>query len=117
VCEKFQSWGDTNGDIESRFSKDRLLDAVMIYLVNDAVQSSTWMYRTVLTEPQNEPRVEVPTGLALYPREFIPHPPRSAAERAYNIVHWAEMKAGGHFAAMEEPAVFAADVGGFFSGY
>ena len=37
-------------------------------------------------------------------------PPRSYAERAYNIVRWTEMPRGGHFAAMEEPDLFVADV-------
>jgi pimeloyl-ACP methyl ester carboxylesterase len=115
ICEKFHGWGDTQGDIESRFSKDRLLDNAMIYLVNDAVQSSIWMYRSIFTEGRPDRRVTVPTGLALYPAEFLPYPPRSAAERAYNVADWAEMKAGGHFAALEEPAAFAANVGAFFS--
>ena len=115
VCEKFHGWGDTKGDIESRFSKDQLLTNIMLYLVNDAVQSSIWMYRSIFTDPRNGPRIEVPTGCALYPGEFLPYPPRSAAERAYNVVRWTEMPAGGHFAAMEEPARFAEEVGAFFA--
>jgi pimeloyl-ACP methyl ester carboxylesterase len=115
VCEKFQGWGDTGGDIETRFPKDWLLDNIMLYLVNDAVQSSIWMYHSIFTEPRPTGRIEVPTGLALYPGEFMPYPPRSAADRAYNLVDWQEMPAGGHFAACEEPAAFAANVGGFFA--
>lgn len=115
ICEKFHGWGDTKGDIESRFSKDRLIDNAMIYLVNDAVQSSIWMYRSIFTEGRAEGRMGVPTGLALYPAEFIPYPPRSAAERAYELADWTVMEAGGHFAALEEPAAFAANVGGFFA--
>jgi len=116
VCEKFHGWADTHGDIESRFSKDRLLDTIMLYLVNDAVQSSIWTYRSIFTEGPLEHRIAVPTGLALYPAEFMPYPPRSGAERAYNVADWVTMSAGGHFAAMEEPAAFAANVGRFFSG-
>lgn len=115
VSEKFHGWGDTRGNIESRFSKDQLLTNIMIYLVNDAVQSAIWMYRTIFTEPRDGKRVAVPTGVALFPAEFIPYPPRSGAERAYNITRWTEMPAGGHFAAMEEPAAFAAEVGGYFA--
>ena len=115
VCEKFHGWGDTHGNIESRFSKDQLLTNIMIYLVNDAVQSSIWMYRTIFTEGRDDWRVPVPTGVALFPAEFMPYPPRSGAERAYNITRWTEMPAGGHFAAMEEPAAFAAEVGAYFA--
>jgi epoxide hydrolase len=39
---------------------------------------------------------------------------RRDAARLYNIQHWAEMQAGGHFAALEEPDAFAADVAAFF---
>ena len=116
VCEKFHGWGDTRGNIESRFSKDLLLDNIMIYLVNDAVQSAIWMYRSLLTEGFSEGgRVEVPTACALFPAEFIPYPPRRLAERAFNIVRWTRMPAGGHFAAMEEPAAFAADAAAHFA--
>jgi pimeloyl-ACP methyl ester carboxylesterase len=45
----------------------------------------------------------------------IGYPSRSDAGRVYNIQHWAELKAGGHFAALEEPEAFADDVGSFFS--
>ena len=115
VVEKFQGWGDTGGDIERRFGKDQLLTNLMLYLVNDAVQSSIWMYHSIFTEPRGGRRVETPTACALYPAEFMPYPPRAAATRAYNIVRWTEMPSGGHFAAMEEPAAFAREVGAFFA--
>lgn len=115
IVEKFHGWADTGGDIESRFTKDQLLTNVMLYLVSGSVQSAIWMYRTIFTEGREGRRVEVPTGLALFPREFMPYPPRQAAERAYEVASWTPMSAGGHFAAMEEPAAFAAEVGRFFS--
>lgn len=117
VCEKFHGWGDTKGVIESRFSKDQLLTNIMIYLVNDAVQSSIWMYRSIFVEERVTGRIDVPTGLALYPAEFMPYPPRGTAESVYNVARWTQMPSGGHFAAMEEPAAFAAEVGAFFKGF
>ena len=39
-------------------------------------------------------------------------PPREWVERAYDVVRWTEMPRGGHFAAMEEPELLAADVAG-----
>ena len=41
-------------------------------------------------------------------------PPRSWAERAYNFKRLTTMPAGGHFAAMEEPALLADDIRAFF---
>ena len=31
-------------------------------------------------------------------------------ERRYDVVHWAEQPRGGHFAAFEQPALFAEDL-------
>jgi hypothetical protein len=87
----------------------------MFYLVNDAVQSAIWMYRSVLNRENTSLRVKIPTAIALYPAEFMPYPPRTAVERVYNVVRWTQMPAGGHFAAMEEPAAFTAEVGAFFA--
>ena len=58
-------------------------------------------------------RIEVPTAYASFPKEIL-HPPRAWAERVYNIQRWTLMPAGGHFAALEEPAALAADIRAFF---
>jgi microsomal epoxide hydrolase len=36
--------------------------------------------------------------------------PRSTMEKSYNVVRWTEQPKGGHFAAMEQPALFTADL-------
>jgi microsomal epoxide hydrolase len=58
-------------------------------------------------------RVDVPTGCALFPKEMLAWPPRSYAERIYNITHRTEMPRGGHFGAMEEPELFVQDIRSF----
>ncbi len=83
--------------------------------MNDAFATSVWYYNGLFAEggnalPEGE-RVEVPTGFANFPGETVySAPPRSWCERAYNIVHWSDMEKGGHFAAMEQPDAFVADV-------
>ena len=42
-------------------------------------------------------------------------PPRSWAERDYNITHWTEMPRGGHFAALEQPELYVQDIREFFA--
>ena len=37
-------------------------------------------------------------------------PPRSYAERVYNIARWTEMPRGGHFAALEQPTLLIDDI-------
>ncbi|GAC1572054.1 MAG: epoxide hydrolase [Sphingomicrobium sp.] len=115
VVEKFWRWGDTNGEIESRFTKDQLITNLMSYLVTDNVMSSIWMYHGLTLETPSLGPVPVPTGLAKFPAELYPMPSRAIAERQHNVVRWTEMTAGGNFAAMEDPDAFAGDVIAFFS--
>lgn len=117
ILEKFHGWSDlgAHGDVWRVYTRDQLLTNVMIYLLNDAIATSVWYYRAMIEEggiglPEGR-RVEKPVGFANFPGEKIyTAPPRSWADRAYNIVHWTEMASGGHFAAMERPAAFADDV-------
>jgi pimeloyl-ACP methyl ester carboxylesterase len=54
-------------------------------------------------------RIDVPTGYARYPKEIM-RTSRRWAERNHNLVHFAALPRGGHFAAMEQPALFVDDV-------
>jgi pimeloyl-ACP methyl ester carboxylesterase len=119
IVEKFRDWGDTGGNVESRFTKDELLTNVMIYWVTQTMNSAMRGYfesRRNPRPPWKVGRVEVPTGVALFPHDFdFPHAiPRELAERSYNIRRWVEMPRGGHFAASEEPEALARDIREFF---
>jgi len=39
--------------------------------------------------------------------------PRAWAEKRYNLVHYSVQDRGGHFAAFEQPRLFAADVNAY----
>jgi pimeloyl-ACP methyl ester carboxylesterase len=116
ILEKFHGWSDLRerGLLEV-YTRDQLLTNVMTYLVNDAIATSVWYYNALFQEggaslPEGE-RCETPTAFASYPgEEYILAPPQSWAKRAYNITRWTEMLKGGHFAAMEVPEIFVADL-------
>ena len=40
LLEKFRSWSDCGGNIESRFSKDQLLTQIMIYWATESIGTS-----------------------------------------------------------------------------
>ena len=115
IVEKFRAWSDCHGEIESVFTKDELLTTIMIYWVTQTINSSTRLYYEMAhqSEPISE-RVAVPTGVAVFPAEILAVPPRSLAERLYNIQRWTEMPAGGHFAALEQPEALVEDIRAFF---
>jgi pimeloyl-ACP methyl ester carboxylesterase len=116
IVEKYRTWSDCGGDVESRFTKDELLTTITIYWITQTISSSTRMYyenqRQVWSLKSGE-RVQVPSGIALFPQE-ISRPPREWAERSYNVCRWTEMPRGGHFAALEEPELLAQDIRAFF---
>ena len=113
ITEKWRTWADTSGDIESRFSKDEILTNIMIYWVTESITSSVRIYYESRRAPRDSARVEVPTAVAVFPGEIF-FSPRKWVETAYNVQQWTEMPRGGHFAAMEEPALFVEDVRKFF---
>jgi pimeloyl-ACP methyl ester carboxylesterase len=116
IVEKFRAWSDCDGRLENCFSRDQLLTNVMLYWMTQTATSSAQLYwetnqSGVLTE--RLPFIGVPTGVGRYPREVLRWP-RSWVEQQYNVTHWAAMPRGGHFAAMEQPELFADDVQAFF---
>lgn len=113
IVEKFRTWSD--GEIESVFTKDELLTNIMIYWLTQTINSSIRLYYETAHQgyAAYAGRIEVPTGIAMF-RDEIPAPPRSLAERLYTIQHWTEMKAGGHFAALEQPQALVEDIRAFF---
>ncbi|MBV8979421.1 MAG: epoxide hydrolase [Acidimicrobiia bacterium] len=114
IVEKFQAWSDCDGDPENAFTKDQLLTNVMLYWVNQTITSSARLYwERQHSGERGQPYVSVPTGVARYPREILKFP-RSWVEQHYNVTRWETMPRGGHFAAMEQPELFADDVGAFF---
>jgi pimeloyl-ACP methyl ester carboxylesterase len=117
IAEKFRSWSDCGGAIESVISRDHLLANISFYWFTGAIGSSFWPYYARMHRPWPIPEggtIAVPTGYAEFPREII-RPPRSLAARTYtNIRRWTPMPRGGHFAAMEQPEALAAEVRAFF---
>jgi microsomal epoxide hydrolase len=116
IVEKFRSWSDCGGDVEQCFSKDDLLTAIMLYWATGAINASFWPYyarRHGDWDAAAHPRIEVPTAYIAFPHEII-RPPRSMAERVFNMQRWTTMERGGHFAALEQPEALAADIRDFF---
>jgi len=116
IVEKFRTWSDCDGHPENAFTRDQMITNVMTYWVTQTITSSTRLYweRTHADARTDEPEfVGIPTGVARYPKEPL-RIPRPWVERRYNVTHWADMPRGGHFAAMEQPALFVDDLRNFF---
>lgn len=118
IVEKWRSNSDCGGEIERRFSKDEILTNVAIYWFSGTANSSSRFYYEAVHEAGWEwlgGRVEVPCGFANFAAE-LPHlcAPRSWVERGCNVTHWSTFDRGGHYPAMEEPALLVEDIRTFF---
>jgi pimeloyl-ACP methyl ester carboxylesterase len=114
IVEKYRAWSDCGGDLSSRFSDDFLLTQASLYWFTNTISTSFrpyYEYAQGLT--RRVERVTVPTAVALFPADLT-QPPRSWAERLYNVTRYTRMPRGGHFAAYEEPELLAQDLTQFF---
>jgi pimeloyl-ACP methyl ester carboxylesterase len=116
IVEKFRAWSDCDGHPENCYTRDQLITNVMLYWVTQTSASSArlyWEARHGGGWTERPPFVAVPTGVGRYPKEVLRWP-RSWVERQYNVTRWTVMPRGGHFAAMEQPALFAEDLREFY---
>ena len=90
----------------------------MLYWLTGTIGSSMRMYRANSAIPAAQParRVEVPSGFSLFAGDVV-RPPRAWLERTANTVYVSEPSRGGHFAAFEEPEVYAEELRNFFRPY
>ncbi len=74
VVEKFWAWSDCDGHPENVFSRDELLDNVMMYWVTGSGASSARLYWESFNRFVSDGRVELPTGVAAFPEGNPAHP-------------------------------------------
>jgi pimeloyl-ACP methyl ester carboxylesterase len=114
LAEKYWAWSDHGPDLSAVFSDDWILTQASLYWHSNCIATSFrpyYEYAHGLTTRVT--RVEVPTAVAVFPKD-LGQPPRSWAERTYRVTRYTEMPRGGHFAPHEEPELLAADLEAFF---
>ena len=91
-------------------TRDEILDNITLYwLTNTGVSTSRlyWEYKGGFF---NAKGVTIPVAMTIFPGEQY-EAPRSWAERAYpNLIYYNKADKGGHFAAWEQPQLFAEEL-------
>ncbi|MDO9407447.1 MAG: epoxide hydrolase [Patulibacter sp.] len=116
ILEKFRTWTDCDGHPENAVSRDALLDAISLYWLTNTGASSARLYWESFGRrgPKPEP-VEIPVGYTLFPEDIFAVSERWARTRYRDLRHYSRVERGGHFAAMEQPAVFVDEVRAAFA--
>ena len=116
IVEKFEAWSEA-GELWETFDRDAVLANVTLYwLTGTALSAARTYYESRRESPPFRASAAPPAPMAF--ARFRGEPwtaPRPLVERSFNLVRWSEPERGGHFAAMEQPQLFAEDVAAFFA--
>jgi pimeloyl-ACP methyl ester carboxylesterase len=108
--DKFASWTDSGGEPERALTRDEMLDDVSLYWFTNTATSAAQLYWENNANNFNMVDVSVPTAITVFPGEIY-QAPRTWAERSYHdLIYWNEVDMGGHFAAWEQPELFAGEI-------
>jgi pimeloyl-ACP methyl ester carboxylesterase len=103
------------GQPSGGLTRDHILDNITMYWLTGTGASaarSYWENTQAAHRAAGQPRPEVklPVGFTTFPGE-IWRTPRSWVEKSYpNVTYFNEVDRGGHFAAWEEPELFATEI-------
>jgi pimeloyl-ACP methyl ester carboxylesterase len=109
ILEKFWDWTDRTRHPEESFTRDELLDNVMMYWLPATGASSARLYWESFAKTSLAP-ISIPVGCSAFPREIFRTSRRWAEKRFTNLVYFHELDEGGHFAAFEQPETFVREV-------
>jgi pimeloyl-ACP methyl ester carboxylesterase len=109
-----------DGQPSGNLTRDRIVDNITLYWLTGTGASAARSYwedgrAAALAAGQAPPDVSVPVGFTTFPGE-IWQTPRSWVDQSYpNVIYFNEVDRGGHFAAWEEPELFATEMRAAFS--
>jgi pimeloyl-ACP methyl ester carboxylesterase len=111
-----------DGNPSGGLTRERILDNITLYWLTNTATSAARMYwesaraaAAAAAAGQTPPEVSLPVAFTVFPGEIF-QAPRSWAEKVYpNLIYFNEVDKGGHFAAWEEPELFAAEMRAAFS--
>ncbi|MBN3762963.1 epoxide hydrolase [Burkholderia sp. Ac-20365] len=110
MYDKISQWTYSGGVPERSLTRDEILDDISLYWLTDSATSSAQIYWEDHSNNFNAVDIALPTAITVFPGEIY-QAPQSWAERSYhNLIYFNEVDKGGHFAAWEEPLLFAQEV-------
>lgn len=112
IYEKFQAWTDNKGRVEDVLSFEEMLDDISVYWFTDSATSSARIYweNTRQGGGFDAGKIDLPMAATIFPKEIYRAPKSWAQERWPNLIYWNEVDRGGHFAAFEQPQLFAEEM-------
>jgi pimeloyl-ACP methyl ester carboxylesterase len=108
--DKFNEWTYSGGNAEQALTQDEMLDDISLYWLTNTAVSSAQLYWENNANNFNAVDISIPAAITVFPGEIY-RAPKSWAEKSYhNLIYFNEVKKGGHFAAWEQPQLFAEEL-------
>jgi len=112
----FAQW-TYGADPEKSPTKDDVLDNITLYWLTNTAASSARLYwengargSVIVSTAQKTAEISLPVAITVFP-EDVYRAPETWARRAYrNLIYFHEVDRGGHFAAWEQPQLFASEL-------
>lgn len=115
IYEKFAQWTDSDGVPEKVLPRDEMLNDITLYWLNNVGASSSRFYwennnNNFSSDTQKTKDIKVPVAITAFPKEIY-KAPESWSKQAYpSLVYYNQAAKGGHFAAWEQPQLFAEEL-------
>ena len=91
-------------------TRDEILDNITLYWLTNTGVSASRLYWEYKGGFWNAKGVSIPVAVSVFPGEAY-QAPRSWTERAYpKLIYYNQLDKGGHFAAWEQPTIFAQEL-------
>jgi pimeloyl-ACP methyl ester carboxylesterase len=99
------------GRLPGDLTRDDILDNITLYWLTNTGVSAARLYWENKADFFDAKDIKIPFAISVFPDELY-RAPRSWAERAYpgNLIHFNQVERGGHFAAWEQPQLFAEEM-------
>jgi pimeloyl-ACP methyl ester carboxylesterase len=120
MYEKIAEWTDSGGEPECVLTRDEILDDISLYWFTDTGASSSRFYwennnNNFSAAAQKTAEITIPVAVTVFPGEIY-RAPKTWTQRAYpTLAYFHEVDKGGHFAAWEQPLLFAMEMRAAFS--
>ncbi|GGF24516.1 multidrug MFS transporter [Aliidongia dinghuensis] len=99
-----------NGHTAGALTRDDVLDDITLYWLTNTAVSSARFYWENKFSIYNAQNIDIPAAVSVFPGENY-QAPKSWAEKSYHkLVYYNEVAEGGHYAAWEQPKLFAEEV-------
>jgi epoxide hydrolase len=113
IYEKLQGWSDNRAG--EAISTDHMLDDITLYWLTDTAASSARLYYESFAKDFARMPLDLPVAVSIFKGDFFT-PPKVWGEETYSkLFYWNEVPKGGHFAALEQPDLFVAELRKSFS--